>query len=84
MEIKILRSTKRRKTVSARLQGGYFVIQAPAHMTDAELAPFIAKLQAQWQKRKTHTNLDDQGLEDRAQKLNQIYFGGQLTWCSHG
>ena len=36
MEVKIVRSRQRAKTVSARAVDGVFLVQAPAHMSDAD------------------------------------------------
>jgi len=82
MEVKIIRSKKRKKTISAREIGGAFVVQAPASMSDAELQPIIDKLQKQWQKRRAKGSLDDQALHRRAQELNRQYFEGKLKWKS--
>lgn len=82
MEIKIIRSAKRQKTISAREVGGDFVVQAPAGMSDAELQPIIDKLQKRWQHRRVKTELDDQALHRRAQELNRQYFAGKLKWKS--
>jgi predicted metal-dependent hydrolase len=82
MEIKIIRSKKRKKTISAREIGGAFVVQAPAGMSDADLQPIIDKLQKRWQKRRAKASLDDQALQHRAQELNRQYFEGKLKWQS--
>jgi hypothetical protein len=82
MNIKIIRSKKRTKTVSARVVEGEFVVQAPASMSEAELQPIIDKLRQRWQKRKARAELDDQALHRRAQELNRQYFGGKLKWDS--
>ncbi len=82
MEIEIIRSKKRKKTVSAREVDGRFVVRAPAAMSDAELQPLIAKLKKRWQKRQIKDELDDDALHRRAQELNREYFGGKLKWAS--
>ncbi|MEW5960406.1 MAG: M48 family metallopeptidase, partial [Chloroflexota bacterium] len=82
MEVKIIRSKKRKKTVSARLVNGEFVVQAPAHMSAAELQPIIDNLKKRWQTRQSRSKLDDQALHRRAQELNRQYFEGKLTWQS--
>jgi hypothetical protein len=82
MEIKIIRSKKRKKTISAREVGGAFVVQAPASISDADLQPIIDKLQKRWQKRRAKASLDDQALQHRAQELNRQYFEGKLKWQS--
>jgi predicted metal-dependent hydrolase len=80
METKIIRSRRRQKTVSAREVDGQFVIQAPAHMSEAELQPIIDKLKKRWHKRQSKATLDDRALQRRAQELNRHYFGGKLKW----
>lgn len=82
MEIKIVRSKRRKKTVSAREENGVFLVRAPARMSDAELAPIIKNLKKRWHKRQARQQLDDQGLHRRAQELNRQYFKGKLKWQS--
>ena len=82
MDVKIVRSKKRKKTVSAREVDGQFVVQAPADMSDAELQPIVENLQKRWQRRQEKSKLDDQALQRRAQELNRKYFRGKLTWRS--
>jgi hypothetical protein len=82
MEIKIIRSKKRKKSVSARMVENVFVVQAPANISDAELQPIIEKLRQRLQKRRAKESLDDQALHRRAQELNRQYFEGKLKWKS--
>lgn len=82
MDVKIVRSHKRTRTVSARVVDGVFVVYAPATMTDAELQPIVDKLLARWQKRRQTRELDDKELERRARELNAQYFDGKLRWQS--
>jgi hypothetical protein len=82
MEVKIVRSRQRAKTVSARAVDGVFLVQAPAHMSDADLQPVVDKLLQRWQRRQQKSALDDAALERRARELNRQYFGGKLQWQS--
>ncbi|MEA3336237.1 MAG: M48 family metallopeptidase [Chloroflexota bacterium] len=82
MKTQIIRSKRRRKTVSAREVDGIFVVRAPADMSDEELAPIIEKLQAQWDRRRRRNALDDDQLEQRARDLNRRCFDGKLRWQS--
>jgi predicted metal-dependent hydrolase len=81
--VRVVRSERRRATVSARLVENGMVIEvlAPASMGDAELAPIVEKLKGRVlrhaQKRKT---ADDEILARRARDLNREYFGGKLRW----
>lgn len=79
MEIKVIRSAKRKRTISGCGEAGLFVVRAPLHMSDADLEPIIQKLRERWQKRQ---GLDDGDLHRRAQVLNRTYFEGTLTWES--
>lgn len=82
MEIRIVRSHRRTKSVSACAEGGVFVVRAPAGMHDAQLQPIIDELQRRWQKKQARSLLDDIALDRRAQELNQQYFEGTLHWQS--
>lgn len=82
MEVRIVRSQQRAKTVSARAVDGVFVVQAPAHMSDADLQPAVDKLLQRWQRRQAKNALDDAALERRARELNRQYFGSKLQWQS--
>ena len=82
-EIRVVRSARRRKTVSARWREGDQVIEvlAPAHMTDAELAPAIDNLRDRLMRSKERAETaDDRVLVERAQALNSQYFDGKLRW----
>lgn len=79
MEIKVIRSAKRTRTVSGRGEADLFVVRAPLAMSDAELEPIIQKLQERWQKKQ---GLEDSELHRRAQVLNRTYFEGALRWES--
>jgi hypothetical protein len=82
MEIKIVRSPRRTKSVSARAEGGVFVVRAPATMHDSQLQPIIDELRRRWQRQQARGGLDDGSLERRARELNTQYFGGRLRWES--
>lgn len=81
--VRIIRSTQRRKTVGARLENGVLVIRAPAAMSDAELSPIIDNLRQRMRRRSARAAAQtDAELAQRAQELNQKYFGGRLKWRS--
>lgn len=82
MQIKITRSDRRAKTVSARMVGETLEVSAPEHLSDAELRPIIEKLVARMERRVQRRALDDQQLQQIAQRLNRSYFGGALAWNS--
>lgn len=80
--VEIRRSRRRKKTVSGKLEGGVLVIQAPADLSDRELAPIIANLRKRLAKRYRSAPQSDEELEARAQALNRAYFDGRLRWRS--
>jgi predicted metal-dependent hydrolase len=82
LEVRITRSDRRAKTVSAKLVDGVLEVAAPAHISDAELAPIIEKLRGRLEKRAQRSALDDGDLAAIAQDLNRRYFRGALRWES--
>ena len=80
MNIRIIRSSKRRKTVQAREVEGTLEILAPAHMSDSELESYIDHFKARFERRRKKSALDDRALEKRAGELNRLYFDGRLRW----
>jgi predicted metal-dependent hydrolase len=83
VEVRVLRSRRRKKTVEARLESGVLVVRAPAAISDAELNPIIEKLKAKLEKKKRRRQFQsDTSLEGRARELNRRYFDGALTWSS--
>jgi hypothetical protein len=80
--IEIIRSAKRKKSVSAELKSGVLVVRAPAAMSDDELAPIIQNLQKRLKKRVRPIPQTDDELEKTAQRLNREYFNGRLHWQS--
>lgn len=83
MEVKVIRSKRRKKTVEGRLESGVLVVRAPASITNAELAPIIQKLRSKVEKKQRRLQLNsDASLEARARELNRRYFQGKLTWRS--
>jgi len=83
METRIIRSQRRKKTVSARFVNGVLEVRAPATATDAELQPIIADLRAKLERKLDRERRQvDQSLAERAQYLNRKYFGGRLKWTA--
>ncbi len=82
MKVRIIRSDRRARTVSAKLVGDTVEISAPAHLSDAELQPIIEKLTARLERRRQGRELDDGDLQRIAQELNRQHFDGALRWAS--
>jgi predicted metal-dependent hydrolase len=82
MDIRIIRSKRRRKTVEARETDGTLEIRAPARMSDEELQPIISRLAQRIENHKRKSRLNDEELERRAQRLNRQFFDDELRWTS--
>jgi len=82
MDIRVIRSARRVKTVQAREVDGVLEVRAPAAMTETELQPVIAKLKTRLERRKAGRTLSDADLEQRAATLNRRYFANRLSWQS--
>jgi predicted metal-dependent hydrolase len=82
MDVRIIRSKRRKRTVQAREVDGTIEVRAPATMSEAELAPIVARLTTRLQRRKARNVLDDAALQARAELLNRRYFDGRLRWTS--
>ena len=80
MEIIVKRSSRRKKTVQARMVGGDMEVLAPASISDAMLKDHISRLRARLEQRTAER--DDHHLDARARYLNNKYFNGKLAWES--
>jgi predicted metal-dependent hydrolase len=80
MEVIVRRSSRRKRTIQARVVDGAIEILAPASISDAALGDHISKIQARLMKRTAVR--DDAALNARAQYLNKKYFAGLLLWKS--
>jgi predicted metal-dependent hydrolase len=79
MEVKIIRSNRRRRTVSARMVKDILVVSAPARLTDARLEQIIAGFKIKFQRRELKEELNRrQGLAQIAARLNEKYFENKL------
>lgn len=82
MEIRVIRSSERKKTVSARIVDGVFEVRAPVALSDTELEPIIQGLVKKLERRTKKAALDDALLERRARAFNKQYFADKLKWAS--
>ena len=70
MEVEVIRSSKRRKSVSARIVDGRIVVRMPHWMTKAQEADYVASLRAKLERQHTATTVD---LTERAAELARRY-----------
>ncbi len=78
-EIKITRSPKRKRTISAQLNKGVLSVKAPAGISDEDLEKTILKLKKRIINRELKRELNSKkDLKETAERLNRKYFGGRL------
>lgn len=78
-EIKIIRSPKRKRTISAQLNKGVLSIKAPASISNEDLEKTISKLKKRIINRELKRDLNGkEDLKEVAERLNRKYFGGRL------
>jgi predicted metal-dependent hydrolase len=85
LEIVLVRSARRKKTVSARFINWYTLeVRAPAQIPDDELQAIIDDLVQKALKRRGERRQfsSHEDLEKRAKSLNRRYFEGKLRWQS--
>ena len=82
MEIRVVRSRKRRKTVSATLDRGTLVVRIPAWFSKREEQEWVEKMRERLSRRQVAADLaTDQDLVSRAERLNRRFFQGQLDFA---
>lgn len=80
MKVIIKRSSRRKKTIQARIVDGTMEVLAPASISNKALEDHISRLQLKLELR--NVPRDDAHLNERAQYLNRKYFNGELAWES--
>lgn len=83
MEIKVIRSRRRHKTISARLIGETLEIQVPASLGRTAEQEWIDKIKKKFEGKTARRQLNETGyLQSRADELNKKYFSGKLRPAS--
>jgi predicted metal-dependent hydrolase len=83
MKIEVVRSPRRRKTITAEHRGGRVVVRLPAGMTRAEERRWVHRMVSRLTERDRLERLNARRtLERTAERLNREYFGGRLRWSS--
>lgn len=79
MEVKIIRSHRRRRTVSARLVEDTLLVNAPLMLSQPRLDSIISGFKVRFEEKKLKDELErKQDLCDIARRLNNKYFANQL------
>ncbi|MHB1005310.1 MAG: M48 metallopeptidase family protein [Chloroflexota bacterium] len=83
MQVDIRRSSRRRKTVAARLQGDTLVVFLPAGLNAAEEQRWVQRMLERANLAQKRVDLNGDGdLARRAAELNRRYFEGKLRFRS--
>lgn len=79
MEIKIIRSKRRLRTVGARLVHDTLLVSAPLMLSQERLEKIVADFKVKFERKKLKDNLDkSDNLIERAGRINKEYFGNRL------
>ncbi len=82
-DVQVVRSARRKRTVSARLVGARLVVRIPATMSVDEEREVVERFVRRFRARAAPGDqLDSAALARRAQVLNRRYFGGKLRIAS--
>lgn len=79
-DVKIIRSARRTRTISARQEGDTLVVYLPIGLSPEDERYWVERMRAKLRKRESEHRLNsDDALARRAEELNQEYFGGKLA-----
>ncbi len=79
MDVQVIRSRRRRRTVSARMVKDTLLVHAPAALSPERLETIVADFKIKFEKKRIKDDLErNEPLEDIADRLNQKYFAGKL------
>jgi predicted metal-dependent hydrolase len=83
MKVEVVRSPRRRKTITAERRGGRVVVRLPAGLSRAEERSWVDRMVTRLADRDRVERLNARrNLERAAERLNREYFGGRLRWRS--
>lgn len=81
MDIKVIRSRRRRRTASAQLKNGLLEIRLPFWISFAEEQKIVQKFIASFNKKTLPKVASDKELKKLADELNRRYFQGELKYA---
>lgn len=83
MDVEVIRSPRRRKTISAERRNGKLVVRIPARISKEEERDWVRKMVDRVLAKERATRLNaGRALERAADRLNRRYFDGALRWQS--
>jgi predicted metal-dependent hydrolase len=79
VDVRIIRSARRTRTISARQEGDTMVLYLPVGLSPEEEQRWVERMREKLQRQQARRTLNtDSALRERADTLNRTYFGGQL------
>ncbi len=78
LPVKVIRSPRRRKTISAGVVNGELVIHIPAKMSQREEREWTQRMKERIAKKRRSKRENSNYLQKRAEKINKRLFGGKL------
>jgi predicted metal-dependent hydrolase len=83
MKIEVVRSPRRRKTITAEHRGGRVVVRLPAGLSRAEERHWVHRMVTRLTERERAERLNARrSLQATAERLNREHFEGRLRWAS--
>ncbi len=82
LPVKVIRSPRRKKTISAGVVKGELVIHIPAKMSQREEREWIGKMKEKVAKKRGAQRQSSLYLQNRAGKINKKFFGAKLEIVS--
>ena len=87
-QVEVRRSGRRRRTVSAYVEGDRIVVLVPDNLSKAEERDWVRTMVARLQRREQRARHTDDGLLERARELSDRYLGGlaepaSVTWAAN-
>jgi len=84
MNVKVIRSTRRKRTISAKEKNGEILLYLPLGLSREQEFKYIQwakkRIEAQKRKKELLEKNADKILEQKAHELNKKYFNGELKW----
>ncbi len=83
MKIEVVRSPRRRKTITAEQRGNRLVVRLPAGLSRSEERSWVQRMVANVERRELERRLNaGRSLERAADRINRRFFDGRLRWRS--
>jgi predicted metal-dependent hydrolase len=83
MKVEVVRSPRRRKTITAEQRGNRLVVRLPAGLSRSEERNWVRRMVASVERREAERRLNaGRALERAADRLNRRFFDGRVRWRS--